>query len=164
MRHMKYLNTVLIAAIVAILVSGLVVGIPTILSKTHTANASDLFEVNNIWVNDYKIGETPNMVVDREIKQDFFGIWTTDFERIEDSNAVFICGFSGRADYTTDAIYPDPLTLDWWIYEKNNSMAECVEQRHVVAGKYRICTTWRIFSHDIPEQLVRKCSNTFNVF
>lgn len=127
----------------------------------ENAPASNWLTVENITIPAFHEDEDPVIIVDRTIHKGFYGVWAVDFEEVTNAGVIYTCGFQGRADYSTNAVLPNPLHLSWWVYEKNNSLSTCMEK--APAGTYRLCTTWRIYPEGYPEKRVKACSNIFEV-
>lgn len=127
----------------------------------ENAPASNWLTVENVTIPSFHMGEDPTILVERTIHQGFYGVWAVDFEQVTDSGVIYTCGFQGRADYSTNALLPNPLHLSWWVYEKNNPLSNCMEKAKT--GNYRLCTTWRIYPEGYPEKRVKTCSNIFEV-
>lgn len=113
-------------------------------------------EVYSIHVEDSQVGVTPIMKVDRRIKQPFFARWEVELEREEVDGFIFITKQEGSNDYTTDAVFPKILTMDWWTYP--SSFVDKLKK-----GRYRITTCWTIIVPVIEDRRLCVTSNTFTI-
>lgn len=113
------------------------------------------FEVTSIHVEDSVVGDTPVMVVDRVIHRDFSGEWLAEVERINaNGKTTPVCVATGRDRYNDTAVYPDPLTLDWWTFPM-----KCF----LPTGAYRLETTWTLEIPIVGQRVVVARSNRFEV-
>ncbi|MGL4812446.1 MAG: hypothetical protein ACRCXM_11775 [Beijerinckiaceae bacterium] len=74
-------------------------------------------QVERVFVQDTLEGRVPELFVDRDIRQDFVGKWTSSVKRLTGTGleAIPDCISSGTAVYQTSSKLPVPLTLDWWL-------------------------------------------------
>lgn len=113
------------------------------------------FEVRSVRVFDSKEGERIVMAVDRTIKRDFRGYWTTSLRRLENGGWVSYCTSDGSTNYQVDSKYPEPLTLKWWTYPNCHPLG---------VGKYMLRTNWVIRGiGPLPDKEVTADSNIFEV-
>lgn len=114
--------------------------------------ASIWFSVSDVRVFDARVGQSPLMVVKREVKRPFQARWVAEVERWEGQYFVVLhkCTGRGENNYSPDNDLPRPLNLTWWVYP-----ADCV----LPPGQYRIETRWTL----ARGQEVRALSNLFAV-
>jgi hypothetical protein len=122
----------------------------------NTAPASDYFEVNQIGVPNFTVGENPKILYDRVVKQDFTAEFTAE---IQDASSLQpVCTSTKTVNYTPEKELPvDGPTLSWLMYRE--PLPDCVPP----VGTYRVHICWTIERlNAIP---VRMCahSNTFSV-
>lgn len=73
------------------------------------------FEPRSMHVAAAVAGQPVAMAVDRIIRRPFTGQWSVTVRRATPSAGwEIVCAASGGGDYRPDAVFPDPLTLDWW--------------------------------------------------
>jgi len=117
--------------------------------------ASQWFEVQSVKINDTTEGRAPSMTVVRSIHKPFYGEWTSEVERLNESGSfTLVCQSQGRANYSPSNDLPPNLDLNWWTYPVKCQLAP---------GAYRVETVWRIFPTGITPRKVEYTSNVFNV-
>lgn len=92
------------------------------------------------------------MSVDRKIHWPFYGEWHVIVRRVTHDGVEVTCTAHGAGDYRTDAVLPDPLTLDWWTDGK------CPTAE---AGYYFVTTIWEIDPWLFPPKRIEETSNTY---
>lgn len=113
------------------------------------------FEGVNIHIKDSVVGYTPVMEVERTIRRDFNASWLVEVERVTaDGKTTPICVATGVNRYNDTAVYPDPLTLDWWTFP-----TKCF----LPSGAYRVETTWTLEIPIVGQRVVVARSNRFEV-
>lgn len=119
------------------------------------APASNWLVVDSVMVADTVLGEDPDMVVRRVVKQPFLGHWTADVEK-ETLAGRFehVCSANGEALYRPDNDLPKRLKLSYW------SAPYCIPE---APGRYRVDTEWMIMLPGGLTKIVTATSNTFNV-
>lgn len=126
--------------------------------RLWAANRPLPLSVTLVQVDDAKVGECPAMHVEREIYRNFEASWRVEIERgyETESGLLFVVSQVGMGSnsYAIDNIYPEPLTLDWWL---NSSRCD------LTVGTYRIETTWRIDLGAGQYSSVRVLSNNFTI-
>lgn len=125
-------------------------------TTTHLAPASWWLHVRYVQVGDVQTGHAVHLIVDREIRRDFYGQWSVTLRKsVGDHWEAIYCG-TGNSEYRTDAILPNPLTLEWW------ADSECPSP--LPPGRYQVATQWLIYPGGLwPPKQVRVLSNVFNV-
>lgn len=116
--------------------------------------ASFWFEVEDVRVYDARAGEAPRMAVTRTIKRPFRAEWTVTVRRNGGQGFHFYCGAYGESDYSPDAVFPAPLTLDWWTWPTHCDLTP---------GEYRVITVWTLHPPGLTTKQVRQVSNVFAV-
>lgn len=114
------------------------------------------FEVHTLFINDAKVGQPITMLVDREVKRGFNGEFQITVHRWQ-GGLVSYCspGWSNSRDYVPGAVYPMPLTLDWWTDGKCYPLP---------AGQFQVTTRWRlIMPWPVPDKELVVRSNVFKV-
>lgn len=116
--------------------------------------ASWWLDVWRIHVSDGMAGQTITMEVDRQIVRPFFGKWSAIVRKRQGAGWVVVCPSDGSADYRTDAVLPEDLTLEWW------TAGACPA---LVAGTYILTTTWEIYPEFMPRKILKIVSNEFTI-
>jgi hypothetical protein len=125
------------------------------LSFATIAPASWWYEIRSVRVVDSTVGETPIMHIDRTIHQDFLGTYIVDVEQMQmDGRFTVVCSAYARTFYRSDAVLPEPVTLDWWSWP-----IKCA----LLPGRYRVETTWLIETPLFPDKRAGVLSNEFLV-
>jgi hypothetical protein len=112
----------------------------TVFMVLHGANyfptAAYWFKVQSVQVQNSKIGDSVFMNVDRTIIRSFTAQWSAVIRRVDptDSTTEVVCSGSGISSYKTEAVLPDPLTLEWW----TDGDCETLNQ----PGAYQVTTVW----------------------
>ena len=127
-----------------IVIASLSAGLPTSL----------WFNVKSVHVEDTTVGKPPVMDIERIINADFMATWLVEVEQQLHGGYAVMCAARGESAYRTDAVLPDPTTLDWWTYP-----VKC----DLPAGRYRVETTWQMDIPFAPVKVVRVVSNVFTV-
>jgi len=96
------------------------------------------FRVASLTIADTKEGEPITMNVSRVINRPFVGNWVATVRRVDEAGFVVMCNANGSSSYRVDAVYPKPLTLDWWTHPMKCALPK---------GKYRLDTVWQF---DVP--------------
>lgn len=117
--------------------------------------ASWWFSVTRVYIQDAKQGQPVIMEVDRTIRRSFDATWDVLLRRQTASGWMVVCAAQGSADYNPDAVFPDPLLLDWWT---NGTCGPSL-----TPGKYRLHTTWQLEPDFNPIKRVKITSNVFEV-
>lgn len=124
-------------------------------SALHLVPASWWMHVRYIQVKDTQAGRAVEMIVDREIRHEFYGQWSVHLRKKRDGGWETIdCG-DGSNTYRTTSIFPAPLTLEWW------SDGACSV---LPPGTYQISTQWQIYPGGLwPPKQISVLSNVFHV-
>lgn len=112
------------------------------------------FDPQKLVVPNTRPHESVVMLFEREINKNFLGRWSVTVRRFTDHGPTVVCSAAGQANYKTDSILPDPLTLDWW------TEGAC---KTLPPGDYMISTTWEIYPVLWPEKQISIDSNIFQV-
>lgn len=117
--------------------------------------ASIWYDVATLHVNDAKVGESPRLIVDRSINQDFSGSWVVTVRKRDGQRWDIFCGASQTLRYKPTSILPPDVDLNWW------TANQC---KPLPAGTYYFNTTWKIEAPSpIPDKTVSIDSNIFEV-
>lgn len=88
-------------------------------------------------VSDGVVGQPVTLRVDRAVKRKFKGEYHVYIRSLP--GQVAYCEAHGNIRYRTDALLPDPVTLEWWAY----SDPRC-HGRNLKPGMYAMKTCWEI--------------------
>lgn len=125
------------------------------LAAAYLAPAAMWLDVRRVMVPDTTEGSTPVLLVERTIRQNFYGTYTVDVERQQPSGRfAVVCSVTNSTHYRSDAELPDPLTLDWWTWP-----VQC----QIGAGTYRVESYWRIQPELVPDKFAYAMSNVFTI-
>lgn len=107
------------------------------LDRFDAIPATDWFEVTELFVPNFVVGQDPIISYSREIKKPFQGFWVVEVERRDgrsDRERFFsACSGAGTNNYVPgDYLDPDKLTWSWFIGR------EC----KIPPGTYRLVATW----------------------
>lgn len=117
--------------------------------------ASYWMEIKSIKVKDADAGRPVLMYVDRDIRRDVSANWSVSVREISKSGGIRLACSAGQlSDYKTTAKLPDVLTLGWW----TNGRCETLP-----AGHYIVNTTWAINAPYLPDKVIERQSNIFEV-
>lgn len=115
------------------------------------------------------------MSVDRTIRRNFYGEWHTSEEILTSGGFSEVRNCNGSKFYRTDKALPKPVTLEWWIGLKtDNELQNGIFQNCALVppfnkgsimpvGKYRICTTVRVFTNSYGVKDEHECSDLYDV-
>lgn len=134
-----------------------VVGVPLLLIFMWPM--SWWLDIRTVHVNDAVFGQDITMLVDRDVKRDFYGTFSVTVYRWTNNGPEAYCSVKGREwDYKTGAVYPVPLTLYWWTDHD-------VKCSHLPPGQYQITTRWVNLSSllPLPSKTLTVTSNIFTV-
>lgn len=117
--------------------------------------ASAWFQVNEIFVPDFRTGENPDMIYDRTIREDFRGFFVAEVQEQQPNGLWFAaCSGSGASDYEQTDVIPD-RTVSWeWFLNR-----EC----DVSPGTYRLRVSWDMRKPGWPTKTTVALSNIFTV-
>lgn len=113
-------------------------------------------DVNYIQVANAAAGQPVSMIVDREIRHEFYGAWSVHLRREKGTAGweTIACG-TGANTYRTTSLLPTPVTLDWWTEGECDSLPP---------GRYQISTQWIIYPGSLwPPKTISVLSNVFEV-
>lgn len=112
-------------------------------------------DVRTVHIADTRVGDTPVMLVDREVRRSFQGQWNVTIRQWDGAGWLTYCNATGRSNYRAGARFPEPLTLQWW------GDGQC---HPLPRGKYRVSTHWVIATDaPLPDKHVTAESNIFAV-
>jgi len=79
--------------------------------------SSHWFEVYSVHVFDSKVGESPSMDVERQVKRPFTAKWVAEVEQLVKERFVILPECTGRDEnnYSIENDLPEDLDLAWWI-------------------------------------------------
>ena len=116
-------------------------------------SASWWLRVGPIVAFDAPAGAHVVLEIDREIRRPFTATWRVLVRRHEPSQGwVVVCTANGGGDYRTDAVLPQPLTLDWW------TDGQCP---YPPEGQIMVSTVWHV-NTGLPG--VRQVVSESNIF
>lgn len=118
--------------------------------------ASWWLDVRSVTVSDGKW--PPVMVVDRDIRRDFYGSYNVAVYRYENGGWVAVCTARRERLYRAGAHLPAALTLEWW-----TDGGDCSASKLNVPGRYNMTTTWVINMPYLPDREVSVRSNIWSV-
>jgi hypothetical protein len=113
------------------------------------------FVVNELFVPDHRVGENPDMLYDRLVRQPFTGFRVVEVQR-EEPGGLFsaTCQGSGLSTYDTDDFnFANKVKWNWFVGD------DC----RVEPGRYRLRVRWTIRAEGWPEKQVVSTSNIFEV-
>lgn len=100
--------------------------------------ASFWFHVTRMDIRDATTWQGVTVDYDRTITRDFGGEWRAMVRRQVDGGFEVICATEWQpTDYQTDAVLPEPVSLEWMMWTDPN----CYE---LPTGVYDATVTWRI--------------------
>lgn len=116
------------------------------------------FDVRTVHVNDSRVGEPITMLVDRDVKESFLGMYYVTIHKWKTNGPSAYCRMQGGPwEYKKGAVYPVPLTLLWWTEGSN----DCARPP---PGQYQITTRWvNVGNGLLPEKSVTAVSNIYTV-
>lgn len=119
-------------------------------------DVTDWFEVNELFVPDHAFASNPQMIYDREVKENVRGFWVAEAQRRGDngkfSNA---CTGSATNDYDVEEEIPeDVVDWEWFLFRKCD----------IPPGTYRLSVSWDFSRPGFPIKQYRKNSNIFVVY
>lgn len=112
------------------------------------------FEVTQLYIPDFKVGEDVSIIYDRDIKQAYSAKWEVEIQKIEKEGLFAACSNDGISNPDpTKVLPPEGVTLSWFMQK------EC----KLAAGEYRVSVTWHIQRDGYKEVDVEAVSNIFTV-
>lgn len=99
------------------------------------------FRTGPMLIPDTVIGADVVLIVDRQIRRNVYGRWTVTVRRQQDDGWLLHCVATGESDYSTAAVLPSPLTLDWW------TLDQCPD---LPTGTYFVTTSWAFYPPFLP--------------
>jgi hypothetical protein len=113
-------------------------------------------EFRSMVIADAPVGDSVVMSVDRSIYRPVFGEWVVVVRRQRDDGWAVYCTAQGQSDYQPDAVFPYPLTLNWW------TEGQCSLNN---PGLYFVTTTWTFYPGWVagPRVSPPLVSNTFRI-
>lgn len=110
--------------------------------KKFLEPATNWFEVKDLFVPNFVLGEDPILLYDRDIKRSFQGEWLVEIEKVTGRGVQFICKVEGRNNYRPENILMDQTTLNWFMaYDGRGTVCG---DKILETGSYRIEVRWRI--------------------
>ena len=116
--------------------------------------AENWFRVTSITIADSAPGKPIIMNVSRSISRPFVGDWVATVRHVGSDGVAVVCVANGTSAYRLDAVYPHPLTLDWWTYP-----IKC----DLPVVRYRLDTVWRFEVASGVTKMVSAESNVFEI-
>ena len=116
------------------------------------------FDVRMVHINDARIGEPIEMLVQRDVRNSFTGMYYVTIHKWMTNGPSGYCRMQGGPwEYKKGAVYPVPLTLLWW----TEGSKDC---NRPPPGQYQITTRWVKLSDGLlPEKSVTAVSNIFTI-
>lgn len=121
----------------------------------HTIPAAAWFEINEIYIPDFRVGEDPQIIYDRSILEWFLGFWIVDVQR-KQANGMWatICTGNGTSEYEpSEVIENNRVTLEWFLGRP------CP----LSVGTYRLKSTWSLSRPGWQPKTVFHTSNEFTI-
>ena len=120
--------------------------------ERNRAPVEDYFEIRQLAVPDFHIGEDPKIVYDRSIHKPFRGEWAASLEVV--GTLYQSCANSATVDYSPDRKLPDGgPSLSWFMGKP------CF----LTAGDYRLSVCWVIEREDATPAKLCKHTEPFTV-
>lgn len=114
------------------------------------------FTVNDIYVPDHPAGTSPQITLDRTVKESFQAYWIVEIQRRDgDNNFQLVCTANGVRAYDPETMRGQ-RTLDWSKFANGRC-------RTLAPGSYRVRLTLIMKRPDWPEKTIIAYSNTFRV-
>lgn len=117
----------------------------------------EFFEVKQMYISDYTVGDQPIVSYERVIRRPFLGEWSAEIQVVGDGvlYAVPGCKGVGRGHYTPQKTLPPKIDMEWLVGAKCDTKLS--------AGKYRVEITWTLKVPNYPEMEYSFVSNVFEV-
>lgn len=117
--------------------------------------ASAWFQVNEIFVPDFRVGENPEMIYDRTVREDFRGFFVVEVQQQQSNGLWFAaCSGSGASDYEQTDVIPDrTVEFSWFVNRDCN----------INPGTYRLRVSWDMRRVGWPTKTTVALSNIFEV-
>lgn len=117
--------------------------------------ASSWLVVNEVYVPDFPVGEFPQIIYDRDIRENFDAFWIVEVQKTVESGLwTTLCSGSGVNEYDPSEVIPDNKTT--WVWFTNT---EC----EMEPGEYRLKTTYTMTRLGWPRKRLFALSNQFHV-
>lgn len=112
------------------------------------------YVVRNVAVPNFIEGTDPLITYSREIRQPFYGMWSSEVHLVSATDDFPTCTGSGQNFYEPNETLPDAgVRLSWFLGK------DC----ELGPGKYVIDSLWRIEPEGYPPKTLRFTSNPFTV-
>lgn len=120
-----------------------------------SVEATDWFEVHELFVPDHAQGSDPLLFYDRTIKRPFTGLWVVEAQaRDDEGRYINVCSGNGLSDYEPEDRLP-PEGVRWtWFFDR-----ECA----IPPGTYRLAVVYDMRIAGYPMKRYRVRSNIFHV-
>lgn len=123
-----------------------------------STSAEHYLEVGGVLVADTKVGKSPQVRIERNIKHDFTGEWNVTLRRQIGDSFAFFCSRQGKSDYWTNIGLPAQTDLNWWMGIPPSPPCETIPP-----GRYVVSMSWIIELPGQERKIVRAESNLFSV-
>jgi len=117
---------------------------------------SDYFEAS-VSVPNFKAGEDPLVVYDRQIKITFTGGFVVEVKSVEGASTACFGGLSGVRYTAGEVLDPTVPTLTWYVANPR----DCTKS--LKPGRYYLETNYTISSENSPDKHLTTVSNVFTV-
>ena len=112
--------------------------------------------IREIYVPDFIVGERPDLIYDREIRENFNAFWIVEVQRKNDAGLwSTVCSGNGLNEYDPSEVIPNN-TVSWpWLIGE-----DCED---IIAGTYRFRVSYSMSRPAWPEKRLTSLSNEFHV-
>jgi len=149
-----HLSAVLVALAAAALI---IAGFPTWNQhRKELVDVSTWFEVFDLTVPDHQLGSNPVISFDRVIHIPLRGEWVAEVQSVSDNGFLFMCGGHGANIYEPSDLLPDPVTWDWFVWDKGTC-------ENLPEGNYRLEVRWDFCKSSWPCKTLTRHSNVFKI-
>lgn len=157
MKSWSWWKSRIIELTVAVLMASAVIQVGEIVSdrQRESVAASSWMRVNEVYVPDFRAGESPTIIYDRTVLEQFEAFWIVEVQKKTDTGLwATVCSGSGVNSYDpTEIIENNTVTWDWYIGQP------C----RVEPGRYRLRSTYTMSRPNWPAKRVFNLSNEFVV-
>lgn len=112
--------------------------------------------IREIYVPDFAMGETPDLIYDREIRANFNGYWIVEVQKKTEAGLwSTVCSGNGINEYDPSEVLPNnTVSWRWFIGEKCEALG---------VGVYRFRASFSMSRPGWPEKRLTALSNEFRV-
>lgn len=120
--------------------------------------ASRWLEVKSVRVGNVRVGESPQVQVERLIHRSVNAGWTVTLHKVMPEGLEHVCARSGNTDFHVSSITPKTTKLNWWMNVPVNP--PCNPE---APGTYVVTMVWTLQANGFPPKIARRMSNKFEV-